>query len=124
MDIIEPYLLYQFYIMNHTIELNNMAEDYAPLCRKIDSYEEAYCLTIETKNISNVSLYMVADFAGFLWKLKQKDPQHLKGTTIHVYCERIYDLLYYLFTLIRPIAPVKVLCFSQNELKYIKTYFP
>jgi hypothetical protein len=108
----------------HRIELNDMTKDYASLCQRLDAYNEPYELTIDSRNISNVSFYMVIDFATFLWKLKQKDPQYLSRTTIYVYSEHIYDLLYYLFTLARPIAPVKVLYFCEAELKYIKTYFP
>lgn len=108
----------------HHIELSDMTHDYDRLCQTIDSYDEPYELTIETAQITNVSIAMVVDFARFLWKLKQKDPQYLRGTTIQVYSEYINDLLYYLFTLARPIAPVRVLYFCQNELKYIKSYFP
>lgn len=111
----------------HLCTLNNMKDNYAILKENIDSfYTEPFQLIIETKHICNVSWTMVVDFSFFLKQLKQKDPQHLKYTTIHVYSETIYNILYNLFTyLSRPIAPVKVLFFNEeDELKNIKTYYP
>jgi len=107
------------------IELGNMEDDYEHLKDTIVSlYTEPFELYIETKHISNVSIYMVMDFAFFLNTLKKKEP-YLKYTTMNVYSETIYNLLYKLFTyLSRPIAPVKILYFEDDKLKYIKTFFP
>ena len=102
-----------------------MTEEYDSLKTTILScYNRPFELYIETKYISNVSLYMVMDFAFFLNTLKKKEP-YLKYTTMNVYSETIYNLLYKLFTyLSRPIAPVKILYFEDDKLKYIKTFFP
>ena len=97
------------------IELRNMEDDYDALKNTIVSlYTEPFELFIDTKHISNVSLYMVTDFAFFLHQLKKKDPQYLKYTTI-------YKLFTYLS---RPIAPVKVIYMEEDKIKYIKTFFP
>lgn len=108
------------------IELNNMEQDYEPLKSTILSlYNKPFELLIETKHISNVSLYMVIDFALFLNQLKKREPQYLKHTTMHVYTEFIYNILENLFTyLSRPIAPVKVIYWDDDKIKYIKTFFP
>lgn len=108
------------------IELNDMETQYDTLKHSIESlYVSPFKLIIETKHISNVSMYMVTDFALFLYRLKQRNPQYLTHTTIHVYSEFIYNLLYNLFTyLSRPIAPVNVLYFEQDNIKYIKTFYP
>jgi len=108
------------------IELRNMEDDYDALKDTIVSlYTEPFELFIDTKHISNVSLYMVTDFAFFLHQLKKKDPQYLKYTTMWVYTEFIYNILYKLFTyLSRPIAPVKVIYMEEDKIKYIKTFFP
>jgi hypothetical protein len=108
------------------IELGNMEDDYEHLKDTIVSlYTEPFELYIETKHISNVSIYMVVDFAFFLNKLKKRDPQYLKYTTMWVYSEFIYNILYKLFTyLSRPIAPVKVIYMEEDNIKYIKTFFP
>lgn len=106
------------------MELKNMDQDYPRLKQKMET-NVPFELIVETKDISNVSMYMVFDFAFFLNKLKQKEPHYLKNSTIHVYSETIYNLLYKLFTyLCPPIAPVKVLYFEENNLKYIKTFYP
>ncbi len=112
--------------MNRYIELNNMEDDYPSLISRIESfYTEPFSLIIETKNISNVSFTMVINFSIFLLRLKQREPQYLTHTTIRVYSDTIYNLLYYLFTyLSRPIAPVKVLQYDKNELKQIYTFLP
>lgn len=112
--------------MNRYIELNNMEDDYPSLISQIESfYTEPFSLHIETKNISNVSFTMVINFSIFLLKLKQREPQYLTHTTIRVYSDTIYNMLYYLFTyLSRPIAPVKVLQYDKNELKQIYTFLP
>ena len=103
-----------------------MTEEYDSLKTTILScYNSPFELYIETKYISNVSLYMVMDFAFFLNQLKKKDPQYLKYTTMWVYSEFIYNILYKLFTyLSRPIAPVKVIYMEEDKIKYIKTFFP
>lgn len=108
------------------IDLHNMEYDYDVLKTTILSlYTSPFELMIETKHISNVSMSMVIDFAFFLNQLKKRDPQYLKYTTIHVYSEFIYNILYKLFTyLARPIAPVKVIYWNDDKIKYIKTFFP
>ena len=106
------------------IELHDMEHDYEPLKSSL-LYNEPFELVIETKDISNVSMYMVFDFALFLNELKKREPQYLEHTTMHVYSEFIYNILYKLFTyLSRPIAPVKVIYWDDDKIKYIKTFFP
>jgi uncharacterized phage-like protein YoqJ len=108
------------------IELGNMKEDYEKLKETIVSlYHSPFELWIETKQISNVSIFMAIDFAFFLNELKKKELPYLQHTTIHVYSEFIYNILYQLFTyLSRPIAPVEVIFFEEEKIKYIKTFYP
>lgn len=111
--------------MEQYINIGNMNEDYENMKQTIESfYTNHFILNIETKNISNISIKFILDFSIFLNKLKLKEPQYLKRTKIHIYSDNVYNLLYFLFTLTRPIAPVDVLLFKNNKIEIIKTFFP
>ena len=111
--------------MEQYINIENMNEGYENMKKKIESfYTNDFILNIETKNISNISFKLILDFSIFLNKLKLKDPQYLKRTKIYIYSDNVYNLLYILFTLTRPIAPVEVLFFKNNKIDIIKKFFP
>tara|TARA_B110000285_G_C14722819_1_gene422899 strand:+ start:26 stop:424 length:399 start_codon:yes stop_codon:yes gene_type:complete len=114
------------------IELNDFNDDdeYNNILKCIEySYtnKKKLFLSIETKKltIENVSLNKVYQFSIFLKNYKKKDVQYLKKTTIHIYNNTIYDVLYNLFTfLTKPIAHVVIILHDNNEIKLIKDFFP
>lgn len=108
---------------NHKLTLNNMNEDYEQMKTNILSfYVEDFELVIETKNISNYNYSMIYDFSLFLLELRQK-PKYLKKTTIYIYSNKVYNLLYILFTyLCYPLAPVHIII--NNDNIFYKTFYP
>ena len=85
-------------------------------------------LEIETKNVENIHMMYLYKFAKFLKSMKKKDPQYLAFTTIHIYDDLIYNLMYTLFTfLTKPIAPVKLIRWKSREdhqIKKIQHFYP
>lgn len=108
----------------HKLVLNNMNDDYEYMKENILSYYvEDFELEIETKTISNYNYSMVYNFSLFLLELKQK-PRYLKKTTIYIYSNKVYNLLYLLFTyLCYPLAPVNIILNNNNDI-YLKTFYP
>jgi hypothetical protein len=73
-------------------------------------------LDIETKDVVNIHMIYLYRFAKFLTKMKDKTPQLLQRTTIHIYENYIFNLLYTLFTyLSRPIAPVDIVFWNSRD---------
>jgi|TARA_B110000967_G_C18855773_1_gene547138 hypothetical protein len=109
------------------IDLGNLNVDYDIMKDKIQSVykkKQNFTLNIETKNIQNISFYHVYDFGFFLKQLKQ-EPPYLKKTILKIHSEYVYYLLEHLFLyLCSPIADVQVMMYEEQELKYIKTFYP
>ena len=110
----------------------NSQEEYDVIVNSIkDNYTNKvfFTITIETKFLlyDNISIKYIYLFAKFLTQLKRLNIQYLKQTTMKVYDERVYDLLYYLFLyLSSPVATVQICLYniSSNEIKKIKYYYP
>mgnify|MGYP006089326293 FL=1 len=110
----------------------NSQEEYDVIVNSIkDNYTNKvfFTITIETKFLlyENISIKYIYLFAKFLTQLKRLNIQYLKQTTMKVYDERVYDLLYYLFLyLSSPVATVQIFLYnlSSNEIKKIKYYYP
>jgi hypothetical protein len=110
----------------------NSQEEYDVIVNSIkDNYTNKvfFTITIETKFLlyENISIKYIYLFAKFLTQLKRLNIQYLKQTTMKVYDERVYDLLYYLFLyLSSPVATVQICLYniSSNEIKKIKYYYP
>lgn len=92
-------------------------------------------LIIETKDLSvaDISIHCLYSFSTFLNSIKKNKCHYLKKTTIKIYNNYCYDLLYYLFTyLSSPVAIVEViLCkresvdnIDMSSIAKIKQYFP
>lgn len=111
---------------HYEICLGDMRQDYDRLKINIDEYYKDYFeLKIDTKNISNVSFGMMIDFSIYLHNLKNKTPKYLTRSKILVYSQSIYDMLYTLFIyLSKPIAPVDVILYNNNNIVLLKTFFP
>lgn len=112
-------------MIKRRINIGNMNKEYNKVKLLIESfYKENFILLIDTKNTTNVSYFHIYDFSIFLLELKKRKVQYLKKTIIYVYTKYIYNLLYYLFTLVRPIAPVVVYLYNEDTISIIKTFYP
>lgn len=109
----------------HRLCLGDMEMEFDTIKTSIESFFiKDFTLRIDTKNISNIKCNMVLDFARFLFELKKK-PKFLKRTKIYIYESYIYDLIYYLFSLTYPIAPVDVFLYNkEGRIDIIKTFYP
>ncbi len=96
------------------------------------THGKEFRLIIETKNVKDINMKYLYKFAKFLHRMKSKDPQYLAHTTIHIYENFIYNLMYTLFTFLsKPIAPVKLIFWESREctqesknIKKIKIFYP
>jgi hypothetical protein len=90
--------------------------------------QNRFVLEIETIRLSraHISMYIIYEFSNYLISLKRRNPQYLVETTIKIYNNTVYDLLYYLFIyLSQPVANVKVILYNEsNDIEKIKYYFP
>ena len=90
------------------------------------------CVGGGIKNVKDINMKYLYKFAKFLHRMKSKDPQYLAHTTIHIYENFIYNLMYTLFTFLsKPIAPVKLIFWESREctqesknIKKIKNFYP
>tara|TARA_Y100000389_G_scaffold41684_1_gene36379 strand:+ start:1812 stop:2207 length:396 start_codon:yes stop_codon:yes gene_type:complete len=84
-------------------------------------------LVIETKKlkIEKISISKLYKFSTFLKEYKKRNIQYLKKTTINIYNKATYDILYNLFTyLSEPIAKIVVNLYDNNEIVFIKNFYP
>lgn len=123
----------------YCIILNNIANeknyyDIENFLQKKYDEEQQFSLHIETKSLENRNIKMsyLYKLATFLKKLKKKPIKYLSKTTVNVYDDFTYNLLYTLFTyLSTPIAPIEVIYFrtrehnnEPSEIRKIKYYSP
>lgn len=90
--------------------------------------QNAFILAIETARLSrtHISMSIIYEFSNYLNTLKLRTPQCLIETTIKIYNNTVYDLLYYLFIYLSPpIAKVQVILYNgTNDIEKIKHYYP
>jgi len=94
-------------------------------------HKKNFQLEIETKNVKEIHMRYMYRFAKFLHKLRKKTPQYLQHTTINIYENLIYNLMYTLFTFLsKPIAPVKLIFWtsrennSERKITKIQNFYP
>ncbi len=103
----------------------------------IESIEQVYRknkpfhLLLETRQVRNIKMRYLYKFGAYMNTLKKRHPQNLMLTTIHVYDDLIYNLLYTLFTfLCSPVAKVVVIYYhggydsDDTSIKKVKEYYP
>ena len=126
------------HIKEEILILGNITNDdqFNTMTRSIESFYDKmtpFYLKIETQMVRKIKWNYLYKFGNYLNTLKQKSPQYLRGTTIHVYDDLNFNLLYTLFTYISsPIAKVSVFYFeggytptnTSREIKKIKNYYP
>lgn len=94
-----------------------------------------FSILIETTHVKKINIKFLYKFGTYMNGLKTIKPCYLQHTTIHVYDDFIYNVLYTLFVFIsKPIAKVTVIYFDggydqdQNHenktIKKMKHYFP
>lgn len=113
---------------NYEICLGDMKVDYETLKFNMENFynnKEYFTLKIDTENIKNATFTMLYDFSFYLYQLKNRKPKYLIRSKIIVYSRHIYDMLYTLFMfLTKPIAPVDVIFYNNNDIVLLKTFFP
>lgn len=112
---------------------------------KIDTMyakKQKFWMLIETKHVKNVHLQYLYKIGKYLNNVRLTYPKYLQYTYIYVYDDRVFNLLYTLFTYVsKPIAKVTVIYYEHNEtdskaskvsnapkeikeIKKIKEYYP
>tara|TARA_A100001015_G_C15026522_1_gene730788 strand:+ start:1892 stop:2284 length:393 start_codon:yes stop_codon:yes gene_type:complete len=119
--------------------LTNMLkkEDYIKTIEKIDSFyddKKYFNLLIETKQVTKINYIYLYKIGSYLNSLKNRNPQYLLETTIHVYDDNNFNILYTLFTFISsPIRKVNVIYYDggynnkptdQRNIHKVKIYLP
>ena len=119
--------------------LTNMIreEDYIKTIEKIDSFYEDkmhFDLLIETKLVSKIHYIYLYKIGSYLISLKNRKPQYLLETTIHVYDDYNFNILYTLFTFIcSPVKKVNVIYYDggynnkpicERNIHKVKIYLP
>lgn len=113
-------------------------ESYLSIINEINSYYDEckkFHLLIETNKVSRVDIIYLYKIGVYLKDLKNKDPQYLTETTINVYDDYNYNILFTLFTFISsPVTKVNVIYYdggynnpeilTKRKIKKIKMYFP
>lgn len=113
--------------MIYEISLGDLNKDYEPMKSTIlyaFRQKTKFQLNIDTSNIEHISMYFLYDFSKFLFSLKN-EKQYLEKTNLYVYNEYVYHLLEHFFIYIcKPIAKVQLFLYENNELKYLKSFYP
>lgn len=105
-------------------------EDYNKIIIPIKKYYENqkdFKLLLETKELipEQINIQSLYNLSIFLNSLKKYKYQYLKKTTIKIYNEYCYNLLYFLFTyLSSPVAEVEVILYNSSHIDKIKSFFP
>lgn len=121
----------------HLKKFNDLNE-YSMIERAIRSQyseKEIFALFIETKDLkaTEIELKYLHKFSCFLKELKLEKCPYLTRTTIHIYNEYTFNLIYILFTYLSlPIAKVNVILFQERQnnqddisnIKLMKSFYP
>ena len=118
----------------HDIENEVQYQELISQLDEIYKQQFPFCILIETAHVKNIHMKYLYQFGSHLNGLKSIQPRYLQYTTIHVYDDLIYNLLYTLFIFVaKPIAKVTVIYFDggyeqthqpHQNIKKIKHYFP
>ena len=104
--------------------------DYNKIIIPIKNYYEKqinFELFLETKELvaEEINVQSLYKLSFFLSSLKKHKYHYLKKTTIKIYNNYCYNLLYFLFTyLSSPIAQVEVILYNSSNVDKIKSFFP
>lgn len=117
-------------VVHLNIERFDTKENYTKITTTIEKnykLNNKFDLVIETKNLSseNISIKYLYKFGNWLNNMKKNVNKSLNHTTIKIYDNSVYDILYLLFIyLSSPIAPVDVILYKNNEIEKIQKFYP
>ena len=102
---------------NGIIENNDDFIDFINKWKKLYDEKREFEFIFDTKNCGLVNPKYSFYMAFFIKKLKKKQKQYLKKSTIYIYNKCILYLLKLVFYIEKPVAPVHLILKNGNEIK-------
>ena len=84
---------------------------------KLYENKKYFNFTFCTKNVGYIHPKYALYMAFFIKNIKKREIQYLTNSTIYIYSNLVFSLLNIIFTIERPIAPVKLIYIFNNSTK-------